>query len=143
MMRKSTTSFCDAAHHRAVHEPVQRWVFSKGLETLSIRMKQHCDNALQLAGWLEQHPAVERVYYPGLDSHPQHQLAKRLHRDFGGVVAFEVGGGRRQAWQVIDSTRLLSITANFGDAKTTITHPATTTHARISADERARARHPR
>ena len=119
--------------------PFNAWVFSKGLETLSIRMKQHCDNALQLASWLEQHPAVERVYYPGLDSHPQHQLAKRLHRGFGGVVAFEVGGGRRQAWQVIDSTRLLSITANFGDTKTTITHPATTTHARISADERARA----
>ncbi len=119
--------------------PFNAWVFSKGLETLALRMKQHCDNALQLAAWLEQHPAVEKVYYPGLESHPQHDLAKRLFEDFGGVVAFEVGGGREQAWRVIDSTRLLSVTANLGDAKTTITHPATTTHARITPKERTRA----
>ena len=119
--------------------PFNAWVFSKGLETLALRMKQHCDNALQLAAWLAQHPAVEKVYYPGLESHPQHGLAKRLFEDFGGVVAFEVGGGREQAWRVIDSTRLLSVTANLGDAKTTITHPATTTHARITPDERTRA----
>lgn len=119
--------------------PFNAWVFSKGLETLSLRMKQHCDNAMQLARWLERHPAVEKVYYPGLASHPQHELAKRLHQHFGGVVAFEVGGGREQAWRVIDSTRLLSVTANLGDVKTTIIHPATTTHARISREERARA----
>ena len=119
--------------------PFNAWVFSKGLETLSLRMKQHCDHAMQLANWLEGHPAVDKVYYPGLASHPQHQLAKRVLQGFGGVVAFEVRGGREQAWRVIDSTRFLSITANLGDAKTTITHPTTTTHARISAEERARA----
>jgi O-succinylhomoserine sulfhydrylase len=119
--------------------PFNAWVFSKGLETLALRMKQHCDNAMQLASWLAQHPAVEKVYYPGLKSHPQHELAKRQHEGFGGIVAFEVNGGQEQAWQVIDSTRFLSITANLGDVKTTITHPTTTTHARISAEERARA----
>ena len=119
--------------------PFNAWVFSKGLETLSLRMRQHCDNAMQLASWLAQHPAVEKVYYPGLESHPQHRLAKTKHGGFGGVVAFEVAGGREQAWRVIDSTRLLSITANLGDAKTTITHPTTTTHARISPEERTRA----
>lgn len=126
--------------------PFNAWVFSKGLETLSVRMQQHCDNALQLANWLAQHPAVEKVYYPGLASHPQHQLAKQQAaphqhqcQGFGGIVAFEVAGGRQQAWQVINATALLSITANLGDVKTTITHPATTTHARISAAERARA----
>lgn len=120
--------------------PFNAWVFSKGLETLSIRMKQHCDHAMQLANWLEQHPAVDKVYYPGLASHPQHALAKRLLPDgFGGVVAFEVRGGREQAWQVIDSTRFLSITANLGDTKTTITHPATTTHARITPQQRTHA----
>ncbi len=119
--------------------PFNAWVFSKGLETLALRMKQHCDNALQLARWLERHPAVGKVYYLGLKSHPQHALARRWRNGFGGVVAFEVAGGRAQAWRVIDATRLLSITANLGDAKTTITHPTTTTHARISAEERARA----
>ncbi len=120
--------------------PFNAWVFSKGLETLSLRMKQHCDHAMQLARRLERHPAVDKVYYPGLESHPQHPLAKRLlPHGFGGVVAFEVRGGREQAWRVIDSTRFLSITANLGDVKTTITHPATTTHARISDQERARA----
>ena len=119
--------------------PFNAWVFSKGLETLALRMKAHCDNALQLAKWLEKHPAVEAVYYPGLETHPQYEQAKRLLDGFGGVVAFTVRGGRRAAWRVIDCTRLLSITANLGDAKTTITHPATTTHARISAAERARA----
>ena len=120
--------------------PFNAWVFSKGLETLSLRMRQHCDNAMPLAQWLTQHPAVDQVYYPGLKSHPQHQLAKRLlSHGFGGVVAFEVRGGREQAWRVIDSTRFLSITANLGDVKTTITHPATTTHARISAEQRAHA----
>lgn len=123
--------------------PFNAWVFSKGLETLSLRMKQHCDNALHLANYLEQHPAVEKVYYVGLKTHPQHALAKRQSQSsgqgFGGIVAFEVKGQRKHAWQVIDATRLLSITANLGDAKTTITHPATTTHARISAAERTSA----
>jgi len=119
--------------------PFNAWVFSKGLETLALRMRQHCDNALRLAQWLQQHPAVEAVYYPGLENHPQHALAKRLLDGFGGVVSFSVRGGRESAWRVIDSTELLSITANLGDAKTTITHPATTTHARITAEERARA----
>ena len=120
--------------------PFNAWVFSKGLETLSLRMQQHCANAMMIAKWLSQHPAVQKVYYPGLQSHPQHDIAKRLlPHGFGGVVAFEVRGGRTQAWQVIDATKLLSITANLGDAKTTITHPATTTHARITPAERTRA----
>jgi len=119
--------------------PFNAWVFAKGLETLALRMKQHCENAMQIAEYLDAHPAVQKVYYPGLPSHPQHDLAKRRHRGFGGVVAFEVRGGREQAWRVIDSTRLISVTANLGDAKTTITHPASTTHARITEEERARA----
>ena len=120
--------------------PFNAWVFNKGLETLWLRMKQHCQNALILAQWLEAHPAVEKVHYPGLASHPQHHLAARLLQGgFGGVVAFEVRGGRAQAWRVIDATRFVSITANLGDAKTTITHPATTTHARITPEQRARA----
>ena len=119
--------------------PFNAWVFLKGLETLGIRMRAHCENAQRLAEWLDVHPAVARVHYPGLPSHPQHELARRQQSAFGGIVSFEVKGGRNQAWQVIDATRLLSITANLGDAKTTITHPATTTHGRISAEARAAA----
>jgi len=115
------------------------WVFLKGLETLRIRMEAHSTGALALARWLEQHPAVARVYYPGLASHPQHALAMRQQRSGGGVVSFDVKGGRAAAWKVIDSTRLLSITANLGDAKSTITHPATTTHGRITPEARAAA----
>jgi O-succinylhomoserine sulfhydrylase len=115
------------------------WVFLKGLETLRIRMEAHSAGALALARWLEQHPAVARVYYPGLASHPQHALAMRQQRSGGGVVSFDVKGGREAAWKVIDSTRLLSITANLGDTKTTITHPATTTHGRITPEARAAA----
>ena len=115
------------------------WVFLKGLETLKVRMRAHCDNAMQLASWLEQQSAVKRVYYPGLDSHPQHALAKQQQSGFGGIVAFELNGGKDDAWQLIDATRMLSITANLGDTKTTITHPATTTHGRLSDEERARA----
>jgi len=115
------------------------WVFLKGLETLRIRMEAHSAGALALARWLEQHPAVARVYYPGLTSHPQHALAMRQQRSGGGVVSFDVKGGRAAAWKVIDSTRLLSITANLGDAKSTITHPATTTHGRITPEARAAA----
>ncbi|ACL72018.1 O-succinylhomoserine sulfhydrylase [Thioalkalivibrio sulfidiphilus] len=116
--------------------PFNAWVFLKGLETLSLRMRAHCENALVLARWLESLPQVERVYYPGLESHPQHDLAKRQQSGFGGIVSFEVKGGREAAWRVIDATEMLSITANLGDAKTTITHPATTTHGRLTPEQR-------
>ncbi|MDS4040157.1 MAG: O-succinylhomoserine sulfhydrylase [Candidatus Competibacter sp.] len=119
--------------------PFNAWVFLKGLETLHLRMRACSESALQLAGWLETQPAVERVYYPGLSSHPQHELAKRQQSGFGGIVSFELRGGREAAWSLIDATRLISITANLGDAKTTITHPATTTHGRLTPQERERA----
>jgi len=115
------------------------WVFLSGLETLAIRMKAHCENAFKLATWLEQQPTVAKVHYPGLSSHAQHQLAKKQQNDFGGVVSFELKGGKEAAWKLIDSTQLLSITANLGDVKSTITHPATTTHGRLSAEVRAKA----
>lgn len=117
--------------------PFNAWVFLKGLETLSLRMRAHCDNALQLAEWLSAQLAIERVYYPGLHSHPQHDLAKKQQTGFGGVVSFVVKGGQAAAWQLIDRTQLLSITANLGDAKSTITHPGTTTHSRLTAEQRA------
>ena len=119
--------------------PFNAWVFLKGLETLRLRMRAHCENALELAGWLAAHPAVTRVYYPGLASHPQHALAARQQEHFGAVVSFEVDGARDEAWAVVDATRWLSITANLGDAKTTVTHPASTTHSRITEEERAAA----
>ncbi len=119
--------------------PFNAWVFLKGLETLAIRMKAHCESAQQLAEFLEAHPAVSRVYYPGLESHAQHQLATRQQSGFGGVLSFDVTGGKEAAWRLIDATRLLSITANLGDSKSTITHPATTTHGRLAADEKQRA----
>ena len=115
------------------------WVFLKGLETLKIRMDAHSASALELATWLEAQPNVARVFYPGLASHPQHALAMKQQKSGGGIVSFEVKGGREAAWRVIDSTRLLSITANLGDTKTTITHPATTTHARNTPEQRAAA----
>jgi len=115
------------------------WLVLKGLETLKVRVDAQSDGALQVARWLESHPAVERVWYPGLPSHPQHGLAMRQQRLGGAIVSFEVKGGREAAWRVIDSTQVCSITANLGDTKTTITHPATTTHGRISAEERAAA----
>ncbi len=119
--------------------PFNAWVFLKGLETLHLRMKAHSDNALQLARFLEAHSAVSRVYYPGLESHPQHQLATQQQSGYGGVLAFEVKGGQEAAWKIIDNTQMLSITANLGDTKTTITHPATTTHGRLTEDERQEA----
>ena len=119
--------------------PFNAWVFLKGLETLSLRMKAHSDNALQLARFLEGHASVDRVYYPGLESHAQHQLASQQQSGYGGVLAFEVKGGQEAAWNIIDNTQMLSITANLGDAKTTITHPATTTHGRLSDEERQEA----
>jgi O-succinylhomoserine sulfhydrylase len=119
--------------------PFNAWVILKGLETLDLRMRAQSDAALELARWLEGHRAVERVYYPWLESHPQHALARRQQSAGGAVVSFEVKGGRAAAWRLIDSTRLISITANLGDVKTTITHPATTTHGRISPEARAAA----
>ncbi len=113
------------------------WVILKGLETLSLRMEAHSRNALELATWLESHPNVERVWYPGLPSHPQHELAMRQQKTGGGIVAFEVKGGQEAAWRVVDNCRLLSITANLGDAKSTITHPASTTQSRMTPEQRA------
>ena len=115
------------------------WVFLKGLETLPVRMEAHCRNALTLAQWLEHQPGVERVYYPGLPSHPQHALAMKQQRFGGAIVSFDVKGGKDAAWRLIDSTSMISITANLGDAKSTITHPATTTHSRVSPEARAEA----
>jgi len=123
----------------ATMSPFNAWVFLSGLETLGIRMKAHCDNAFALALWLEQQPGVAKVHYPGLASHAQHELAKRQQRHFGGVVSFEVHGGQAQAWKLIDACKILSITANLGDVKTTITHPASTTHGRLSPEARAQA----
>ncbi|HEY5602117.1 MAG TPA: O-succinylhomoserine sulfhydrylase [Gammaproteobacteria bacterium] len=119
--------------------PFNAWVFLKGLETLGIRMQAHSRNALALAQWLEEQAVVEKVYFPGLKSHAQHELARRQQSDFGGMLSFEVRGGKEQAWQVVDATQLLSITANLGDTKTTITHPATTTHGRLTPQARAEA----
>ncbi len=119
--------------------PFNAWVILKGLETLRIRMEAQSASALALATWLERQPGVARVFYPGLPSHPQHELAMRQQKAGGAILSFEVEGGREQAWKVVDSTRMISITANLGDTKTTITHPATTTHGRISAEARAEA----
>jgi O-succinylhomoserine sulfhydrylase len=115
------------------------WVILKGLETLRIRMEAQSVNALELARWLEAQTGVERAYYPGLPSHPQYELARRQQKGPGAIVSFDVKGGKEAAWRVIDSTRLVSITANLGDTKTTITHPASTTHGRISPEARAAA----
>ena len=119
--------------------PFNAWVFTKGLETLGLRMKAHSENTQALAQWLEQQPHVKRVYYPGLVSHPQHELATRQQTGYGGILSFEVKGGRERAWSVIDATRVLSITANLGDTKTTITHPASTTHGRLTEEQRLEA----
>jgi O-succinylhomoserine sulfhydrylase len=121
----------------ATMSPFNAWVFLSGLETLTVRMKAHCDNAFELAKWLEQQDSVAKVHYPGLTSHAQHELAKQQQSGFGGVVSFELVGGKEQAWKMIDATKMLSITANLGDVKSTITHPATTTHGRLSAEVRA------
>ncbi len=123
----------------ATMSPFNAWVFLSGLETLAVRMKAHCDNAFELAKWLEQQDSVAKVHYPGLTSHAQHELAKQQQSSFGGVVSFELKGGKEHAWKLIDSTRMLSITANLGDVKSTITHPASTTHGRLTPDVRAEA----
>jgi O-succinylhomoserine sulfhydrylase len=119
--------------------PFNAWVILKGMETLELRMMAQSGHALELARWLEKHPKVARVYYPGLESHSQHALAKHQQRAGGAIVSFDVKGGREAAWNVIDSTKMISITGNLGDVKTTITHPATTTHGRISPEARAAA----
>ncbi|MDP2902797.1 MAG: O-succinylhomoserine sulfhydrylase [Methylovulum sp.] len=123
----------------ATMSPFNAWVFLSGLETLALRMKAHCDNAFELAQWLEQQPAIAKVHYPGLTSHAQHELAKCQQSHFGGIVSFELTGGKAAAWQLIDATQMLSITANLGDVKSTITHPASTTHGRLTPEVRAAA----
>lgn len=117
--------------------PFNAWVFVKGLETLRLRMDAHSANALELAQWLQHQPQVEKVFYAGLPDHPGHNIAAAQQRAFGGVLSFRVKGGKEQAWKVIDSTQVLSLTANLGDAKTTIVHPATTTHGRLSDEQKA------
>lgn len=119
--------------------PFNAWVFLKGLETLSLRMQRHCETAQALAVWLRSQSAVSRVFYPGLASHPQHELAKRQQAGFGGVLSLELKGGKAAAYKLINSTRIHSITANLGDTRSTITHPATTTHGRITPEARAAA----
>jgi O-succinylhomoserine sulfhydrylase len=119
--------------------PFNAWVFLKGLETLRLRMEAHSRAALEVAQWLQQRPEVERVYYAGLQDHPGHDLAAQQQSAFGGVLSFLVKGGQEQAWQFIDATRLMSLTANLGDAKTTIVHPATTTHGRLTPQQREQA----
>ncbi|KPZ13514.1 O-succinylhomoserine sulfhydrylase [Pseudomonas amygdali pv. ulmi] len=119
--------------------PFNAWIFLKGLETLNLRMRAHCANAQALAEWLEQQDGIEKVHYAGLKSHPQHELAQRQQKGFGAVVSFEVKGGKDGAWRFIDATRLISITANLGDSKTTITHPSTTSHGRLAPQEREAA----
>lgn len=119
--------------------PFNAWNFLKGLETLKLRMQAHSTSAMELAQWLEQQPGIDRVFYAGLDSHPQHELAVKQQSAFGGVVSFEVNGGKDAAFDFIDATEMLSITGNLGDVKTTITHPGTTTHGRMSPEERADA----
>jgi O-succinylhomoserine sulfhydrylase len=115
------------------------WVLLKGLETLQIRLEAQSAKAMQVALWLEKHPSVARVYYPGLPSHPQFELARRQQKSGGAIVSFTVKGARAEAWKVVDSCRLLSITANLGDTKTTLTHPASTTHGRLTPEQRAAA----
>ncbi len=116
--------------------PFNAWVFSKGLETLNLRMKAHCDNALALAEWLQDQANVEKVYYPGLENHPQYALARQQQKGAGGIVSFVIKGGKEGAWSVVNQTKMISITANLGDTKSTITHPASTTHGRLSQKQR-------
>ena len=119
--------------------PFNAWVFLKGLETLDVRMRAHCQRAEQVAGWLAEQPAVDRVYYTGLSTHPQHALACRQQSGHGAIVAFDLKGGQAAAFNLINATRLFSITANLGDVRSTITHPPTTTHYRIGPELRAAA----
>ncbi|MES2208343.1 MAG: O-succinylhomoserine sulfhydrylase [Pseudomonadota bacterium] len=143
-----------AGAHRIIHEklypflrtvgpsisPFNAWIILKGIETLTLRMFKQSENALKVAQWLKAHPAVSNVNYPGLATHPGYILAQRQQKAGGAIISFELKGGQEQAWSVIDNTQLMSITANLGDTRSTITHPATTTHGRLSDDERAKAR---
>jgi O-succinylhomoserine sulfhydrylase len=115
------------------------WVMLKGLETLSLRMKAHCDNAIKLAEWLQSQGFVKKVHYLGLQSHPHHDIAMAQQSGYGGIVSFEVEGGKKEAFRIINNTKMISITANLGDTKSTITHPATTTHNRLTEDERRKS----
>jgi len=119
--------------------PFNAWIFLKGLETLAVRMREHCKQAMELALWLQQQPNIEKVNYPGLESHPQFELAKQQQSLAGGLLSFDVKGGKKAAWHLIDQTQILSITANLGDTKTTITHPASTTHGRLTPEARQAA----
>jgi O-succinylhomoserine sulfhydrylase len=119
--------------------PFNAWTFIKGLETLDLRMKAHSASALELANWLQEQGAVNKVFYAGLPSHPQHELAKKQQSAFGGIIAFEIKGGKADAWKLINTLEWISITANLGDSKTTITHPATTTHGRLTDEAKALA----
>lgn len=123
----------------ACMSPFNAWVFQKGLETLKIRMEAHARNAMEMAVWLQQQPGIEKVYYTGLESHAQHSLALQQQNGFGGVLSFEVKGDQDAAWRFIDATQMVSITGNLGDVKSTITHPATTTHGRMTPEARAEA----
>jgi len=119
--------------------PMNAWSMNQALQTLPLRMKAHCENALRVACWLEAHPSVERVYYPGLESHPQHLLARNQQSGFGGMLSFEVKGDKAASWQVMDRCEMISLSVNLGDARTIITHPASTSHGRLTPEERARA----
>jgi O-succinylhomoserine sulfhydrylase len=116
--------------------PFNAWIVLKGLETLNLRMRAHCESAMTLASWLERQTFVEQVHYVGLNSHPHHVVASKQQSGFGGIVSFQVKGGRKEAFRLINNTKMISITANLGDAKTTITHPSSTTHVRLSDDEK-------
>jgi len=119
--------------------PFNAWVVFKALETLSLRMNAHCESAMKLATWLDSQAFVDEVYYLGLENHPHHEIAKKQQTGFGGIVSFKVKGGRKEAFKLINNTRMISITANLGDAKTTITHPSTTTHVRLSDEEKTKS----
>ena len=119
--------------------PFNAWVVFKALETLSLRMNAHCESAMKLAIWLDSQAFVDEVYYLGLENHPHHEIAKKQQTGFGGIVSFKVKGGRKEAFKLINNTRMISITANLGDAKTTITHPSTTTHVRLSDEEKTKS----
>ena len=119
--------------------PFNAWVVFKALETLSLRMNAHCESAMKLATWLDSQAFVDEVYYLGLENHPHHEIAKKQQTGFGGIVSFKVKGGRKEAFKLINNTRMISITANLGDVKTTITHPSTTTHVRLSDEEKIKS----
>ncbi len=134
VVEKPLVSFLRSAG--ATLSPFNAWVLFKGLETLKVRMDAHSESALKIAQWLMQHPKVKAVHYPWLDNHPQNKLAKAQQSAGGGIVSFEVKGGKEDAWKVIDNVQIVSITANLGDTRTTITHPGTTTHGRLSEEDR-------